>query len=106
MSADQDSDATVEHATDPTLVRTVVEERDGFPAHLAGSEGEGDSGLLRVGFPDIDEDFEEISWEQFREEFEEKDLAAAYAADPEGTIDGTHPVRLVEREEVQDEDDA
>lgn len=77
------NDATnddVRTTTDHALVRTLVEDRDGYPAHLAKSEGQGDSGLLQVGLADADEsgDLKEISWEQFFEEFEEKDLAFAY----------------------------
>ena len=103
MSSDQRDEVTVRHTTDPTLVRQLIDERDGFPAHLARSEGEGDEGLLRIGFPDLeDEEFREISWEEFREEFEEKDLAAAYAEDETATVDGTHPMRLVERDEAED----
>lgn len=72
---DSDVRTTTEHA----LVRKLVEEREGYPAHLAGSEGEGDRGLLQVGFADADEpELKEISWEQFFEEFEGKDLAFAY----------------------------
>ncbi len=103
MSSDQHDEATVRYATDPTLVRTLVDERGGYPAHLARSEGQGDQGLLRVGFPGIeDEEFREISWEEFEAEFEEKDLAAAYPEDEDATVDGTHPMRLVKRDEVED----
>lgn len=105
MSSDQHDEMTVHHARDPTLVRTIVEERGGYPAHLAGSESEGDQGLLRIGFPAIeDEEFKEISWEEFEEEFEEKNMAAVYPADEEATLDGTHPMRLVKRDAVEDEE--
>ena len=103
MSSDQHDEATVRSTTDPTLVRTLAEERDGFPAHLAQSEGQGDQGLLRIGFPDVDEEFREISWEEFSEEFEEKDLAAVYAADETATVDGTHPMRLEKRDDVEED---
>lgn len=99
MVPDDSAESTVRHATDSTLVRSVIEERGGFPAHAAGSEGQGDHGLLRVGFPGADEDLREISWEEFDEEFERKDLAAVYA-DEGGTIDGERPVVLRERERV------
>lgn len=105
MSSDQQDEMTVKHTTDPTLVQRLMDERDGFPAHLAQSEGEGDQGLLRIGFPGIeDEEFREISWEEFREEFEEKDLAAVYTDEEDGTVDGTHPMRLQKREDVEDEE--
>lgn len=73
-----DVQTTTEHA----LVRKLIEDREGYPAHLESSEGQGDSGLLQVGLTDEgeegDEDLKELSWEQFFEEFEEKDLAFAY----------------------------
>ena len=104
MSSDQHDEVSVEYATDPTLVQTIVDERGGYPAHLDQSEGTGDQGLLRIGFPDVeDEEFKEISWEEFREEFEEKELAAAYPADEDATVDGTHPMRLVKRDDIEDE---
>lgn len=102
MSPEQ-NDPAVRQATDPTLARTVIEERDGYPAHLSQSEGEGDRGLLRVGFRDRDEDLEEISWEQFSDEFTEKNLAAVYRTD-EGDVDDNRPVVLRDRDEVDVEE--
>jgi len=105
MSSDQSDEITVHHARDPTLVRTIVEERGGYPAHLAQSEGTGDRGLLRIGFPEIeDEEFKEISWDQFEEEFEDENMAAVYPSDEDATLDGTHPMRLVKRDAVEAEE--
>lgn len=103
MASDQDDEPEVRHTTDPTLARTVIEERNGYPAHVPGSEDEPDHGLLRVGFRDRDEDLKEISWEQFREEFEGKDLAALYR-DDEGVVDENRPVVLEERETAEDDE--
>ncbi|MFC7143008.1 hypothetical protein ACFQMA_25245 [Halosimplex aquaticum] len=97
MAPDQSDESEVRHTTDPTLARTVIEERNGYPAHVPGSEDEPDHGLLRVGFRDRDEDLKEISWEQFREEFEDKELAALYR-DDEGVVDENRPVVLEDRE--------
>lgn len=71
-----DVQTTAEHA----LVRKLIEDRKGYPAHLESSESQGDSGLLQVGLTNEDEqeNLKELSWEQFFEEFEEKDLAFAY----------------------------
>ncbi|MFB6141599.1 MAG: hypothetical protein ABEJ26_14335 [Halosimplex sp.] len=102
MASDTNDESAVRHTTDPTLARTVIEERNGYPAHVAQSEGQGDSGLLRVGFRDRDEDLKELSWEQFAEEFEEKDLAALYRDDG-GTVDENRPVVLEERDTVEEE---
>ncbi len=100
-------DEAVEQTTDPTLARTIIEERDGFPAHLDQSEGEGDSGLLRVGFQDrdLEMDLREISWDEFTEEFEEKDLAAFYRDDG-GDVAGDRPVVLRDREAAEEAEDS
>jgi len=84
-----------------TLARTLIEERDGYPAHVRASEGEGDSGLLRVGFRGHAADRKEHSWEQFCEEFTETDLVALYRSD-EGPVENDRPVVLREREHVED----
>ncbi|MBX0297456.1 hypothetical protein [Haloarcula nitratireducens] len=99
MTPDTD-DTEVEYATEPTLARTLIEDRGGYPGHPPESEGEGDRGLLRIGFRDQDEDLKEISWEQFREEFEEKELAVAYRPDEE-PVENDQPVALLEREELE-----
>ena len=52
MSSDPTGEGDVRHTTDLTLLRSVIEERGGYPAHVSESEGEGDQGLLRVGFRD------------------------------------------------------
>lgn len=93
----EELDATTDHAT----IRAWVEEHGGFPAHVAQSEGQGDQGLLRVGFTDADneEQLKDISWDAFFEEFEEKDLAFVYREKP--PRDENQPVvRLVERDRV------
>lgn len=72
-----------ETTTDHALVRNWMERHDAFPAHVTGTEGEGDGGLLRVGFADAQrpESLEEITWEEFFEQFDEKSLVFVY---PEG----------------------
>jgi|GEM_PF-5518976 hypothetical protein len=102
MASDQTDESAVRHTTDPTLARTVIEERNGYPAHVPRSEGAGDHGLLRVGFRDRDEDLKEISWDQFAEEFEEKGLAALFRDDG-GTVDENRPVVLEERDTAEAE---
>ncbi|WP_459190717.1 hypothetical protein [Halosimplex sp. J119] len=101
MVSDEPDESEVRHTTDPTLARTLIEERNGYPAHVPGSEDEPDHGLLRVGFRDRDEDLKEISWDEFREEFEGKELAALYR-DDEGVVDENRPVVLQERETVEE----
>ena len=98
MVTDQSNEPDVEIADEPTLARTVIDERDGYPGHVPESEGRGDHGLLRVGFHK-DEDLKQLSWEQFREEFTEKNLVALYRSDGE-PVEGDRPVVLRKRDDV------
>ncbi|ELZ28503.1 hypothetical protein C474_15394 [Halogeometricum pallidum JCM 14848] len=92
------AESDVEHTDDPWTAQSVVEGRGGYPGHAAQSESEG-AGLLRIGFRDDDEEMKDISWEEFREEFEERELALVYSTD--GTpIDGEKTVTLQERDDV------
>ncbi len=91
----------VERTTDHTLLRSVIEEHGGCPAHTPQSEGEGHRGLLRIGFRD-DGDLKQLSWEEFFDEFDEKDLVGVYSADGSG-VEGDRPVVLREREHVETE---
>ena len=102
MSHDADDtevESSDETTTDHALIRNWVDEHDGYPAHVVSSEGSGDEGMLRVAFDDVDrpESLKEISWEEFFEEFDEKDLVFAY---PEGDPreDEYPPSLLRERE--------
>lgn len=98
-SGTREEDAeNVRRTTDPTLLRSVIEDRGGYPAHVPETEGEGDQGLLRVGFHDRDEDLKEISWDEFQEEIQEKDLVGIYTED--GTdVDEDRPVVLRSRDD-------
>ncbi len=97
--ANQDSgerDRTTDHET----IRNWVEERDGQPARVEGTEDEGGGvGLLRIDFPDEgdDESLEPIPWDEFFEEFEDSDLAMVYQ---EETSEGerSYFAKLVSRE--------
>ncbi|HEY5572414.1 MAG TPA: hypothetical protein VIK64_05290 [Anaerolineales bacterium] len=66
--------------TDPDEIKRWVEERGGYPASVKATSEDGDPGLLRIDFPGYSEDesLERISWEDFFEKFEEKDLAFLY----------------------------
>jgi len=102
---DDTDDGNVRRTTDPVLLRGVIEERDGYPAHVPQTEGEGDQGLLRIGFRDPDEDLKEISWDAFREEFREKDLVGLYADDG-SDVGGDRPVVLRSQDDVDDAEGA
>lgn len=74
--------------TDHTAIKQWAERRGGHPARVAGTGNGDDAGLLRIDFPeadDNDESLEEISWEEFFEKFDEKKLAFLYQ---ERTKDG------------------
>lgn len=101
MPSERD-DPTIHHATDPTLVRSIIEARSGYPAHAPDTEGKGDQGLLRVGFRDREEELTELSWEAFFREFEEKDLAVVYADDGSDVVPD-RSVALQKRESVAEE---
>ncbi len=66
--------------TDHETIRTWVEERGGRPAHVKGTGGDGDAGLLRIDYPGRgdDESLEEIDWDAFFDAFEENGLAFVF----------------------------
>ena len=68
--------------TDHNEIRRWVEERGGHPAKVKGtSRGvESGAGLLRIDYPGYsgEDTLEEITWEQFFEQFEKTGLAFLY----------------------------
>ncbi len=64
------SEATT--TTDHDEIRRWIEERDGTPARVRGSEP---GGILRIDFGEPEESLEAISWDTFFEIFEESRLA-------------------------------
>ncbi len=67
--------------TDHDEIRQWAEERNGKPASVAGtSKGSEDVGLVRIDFAEDgdDEGLEEISWDEFFDRFEQKQLAFLY----------------------------
>ncbi len=66
--------------TDHDEIRRWTEERGGRPATVKGTGNGDEIGVLRVDFPGYgDEDsLREISWEEFFQKFDEKDLAFLY----------------------------
>lgn len=63
--------------TDREEIRQWAEERGAHPACVRGTGNKGDIGLLRLDFPGYtgEDKLEEISWDEFFEKFEERDLA-------------------------------
>jgi hypothetical protein len=66
--------------TDHDAIRKWAEERGGKPSQVAGTGVKEDAGLLRIDFPGRrgKGSLEEISWEEFFEKFDEKNLALLY----------------------------
>ena len=66
--------------TDHEEIRRWAEERGGTPAIVRGTEGIGEGfGVLRISFPGSAEDsLELISWDEFFDTFEQKNLAMVY----------------------------
>jgi hypothetical protein len=64
--------------TDHETIRRWAEERGGRPARLKGSGNDDDAGLLRLDFGERDPTLEEISWDEFFEEFDESELEFLY----------------------------
>jgi hypothetical protein len=65
--------------TDHDQIRRWAEERGAHPACVKGTGDKNDIGILRLDFPGYSEDkLEEISWDDFFEKFEERNLALLY----------------------------
>jgi hypothetical protein len=66
--------------TDHQEIQKWVEARGGFPATVASTEKGDEPGVLRIDFPGYSgkDSLERISWEDFFEKFDEKELAFLY----------------------------
>lgn len=68
--------------TDHNEIRRWVEERGGHPARVKGTEraGESGGGVLRIDYPGYEgeDSLEEITWEQFFDQFDKAGLAFLY----------------------------
>lgn len=61
--------------TDHDEIRRWVEERGGKPAKVAGTDGHKGSGILRIDFGEPEQSLTQISWDEFFEIFEDRELA-------------------------------
>ncbi len=70
------SNQTQDHDT----IKKWSEKRGGVPAKIRGTGKSTDDGVLRIHFPDHSksEEFEEISWEDFFEDFDKNGLSFLY----------------------------
>ncbi len=72
---------------DHEIIRRWAESRGGKPATVKRTKAEGEPGVLRIDFEGYsgEESLEEISWDEFFEKFDEKNLDFLYQ---EKTRDG------------------
>lgn len=79
-------------------IRQWAEARGGSPARVKATGGKDDAGIIRIDFPGYsgEQSLEHISWDEWFEKFEEKELALVVENQPpEG--DKSHFNKLVNR---------
>jgi hypothetical protein len=61
-------------------IRRWVEEHDGTPASVRGTEGSNELGVLRIDFPGGagEDDLEHVSWGEWFEKFDQEGLTFLY----------------------------
>ena len=69
-----------QRTTDHEKIRRWAEARGGKPATVSRTKDDGDPGVLRIDFEGYsgEESLEEISWDEFFEKFDEKNLEFLY----------------------------
>jgi hypothetical protein len=87
--------------TDHDEIRRWVEERGGRPARVRGTEGNDDTGVLRIDFPGGagEESLEPIPWDDWFRIFDEKELAFLYQEE-KASGEGSTFFKLVRRDEA------
>ena len=83
------ADHTSKTTTDHDEIQKWAEKRGGKPASVQDTEKGGDSGVIRLMFPDSkfsdDDNLDEIAWEDWFKQFDANKLALVYQ---EHTADG------------------
>jgi len=84
--------------TDHDEIRRWVEEHDGRPASVRGTEDQGGAGVLRIDFPGGagEDELEHVSWERWFDKFDDSGLAFLYQQRKSGGEDSTF-FKLVSR---------
>ena len=84
--------------TDHDEIRSWVEEHDGKPASVKGTEKGDEAGVLRIDFPGGagEDQLEHISWEEWFEKFDDAELAFLYQQEKASGEDSTF-FKLVSR---------
>jgi hypothetical protein len=74
-----------ETTTDHDTIREWAEAKGGKPAAVKRTHTDGDVGIIRIMFPDAPNSehdaLTEISWDEFFDEFEDRELALVYEQD-------------------------
>jgi hypothetical protein len=86
------------NTTDHDEIRRWVEEHDGTPASVKGTEGGGEAGVLRIDFPGGagEDQLEHISWDDWFAKFDDSGLSFLYQARKASGEDSTF-FKLVRR---------
>jgi hypothetical protein len=89
--------------TDHDEIRKWAEARGGKPATVKRTESDGEAGVLRIDFPGYSGagSLEEISWDEFFQKFDEKNLAFLYQ-DTISSGEESRFFKLVSRETAED----
>jgi hypothetical protein len=84
--------------TDHDEIRRWVEEHDGSPATVRGTERGDAAGVLRIDFPGGagEDQLEHISWDEWFQKFDDSDLAFLYQQEKASGEDSTF-FKLVSR---------
>lgn len=84
--------------TDRDEIRRWVEEHDGKPATVRGTEEGDEAGVLRIDFPGGagDDELQHIEWDEWFEKFEDNKLAFLYQEEKASGEDSTF-FKLVSR---------
>jgi hypothetical protein len=71
---------TSNQTRDHRLIKKWAEERNGIPAKIKGTGNQDSEGILRIHFPENSDsdNFQEISWKDFFEDFEVNNLDFLY----------------------------
>lgn len=74
--------------TDHLTIQQWVEQRDGIPTVVEGTESGQGEGVLRIHFPEAsdDQNFKEVPWDDFFEAFEKNSLAFLYQDTSDSTF--------------------
>jgi hypothetical protein len=85
--------------TDHDEIRNWVEEHDGKPASVRGTENGDEAGVLRIDFPGGagESELEPISWDDWFQKFDENKLAFLYQQEKASGEDSTF-FKLVSRD--------